>query len=64
MISLTLTGGKTDLFVLAEQLKRMSEWSMKRMIYGEILNVTINGRWGNYIIIHIAWISSAIPMCL
>ena len=62
--SFTLVGGKTDLFVLVKQLKRMAEWSMERMIYREILNAAINGRWGNYIIIHIAWINSAILMCL
>ena len=62
--SFTLVGGKTDLFVLVKQLKRMAEWSMERMIYREILNAAINRRWGNYIIIHIAWINSAILMCL
>ena len=25
---MTLIGGKTDLFVLAEQLKRMAEWNV------------------------------------
>ena len=42
----------------------MTEWSMERMIYGEILNVAITGRWGDYIINQLDWISSAIPMCL